>query len=183
MGASLANRPGAGASLLLIGSLVNAACGVSTTAPTAVEPTLNLTGRYTLTLRPSERCVTFPDSVQTVRFTAALNQQESAFSLAVQITLGGIQYPITLHGSVHANELSFATADCVRFKGEAFKSDVSANETFGMCGSSVATIANPRHITGLFNGTFEYYVVDEMGRMASATECSAPDHAVTLDSA
>ena len=169
--------PGAAARLLLIGSLASAACGASTTAPTAVEPALNLTGRYTLILRPSGRCPAFPVAVQTVRFAAELSQQDSSVSLAVQIALGGLQYPITLHGSVRERELSFGTGDC---SSDSFKSDISPTETFGMCGSSVATVADPRHITGMFTGTLEYYKADDAGRTAK-TACSAPDHAFTLD--
>jgi hypothetical protein len=175
-------RLGAAACLLLIGSLVNAACDVSTTAPTSVAPALNLTGPYTLTLRTSESCMTFPDSSQTFRFKAALNQQDSTVLLEVQVTLGGLQYPTTLHGSVHDSELRFRTpADRVGRTCEAFQSDISRDETFGMCGSSVATIVDPRHITGVFTGTLEYYKVDDTGRVVSSTACSAPDHAFTLD--
>ena len=177
---SFTNGPLTGASLLLIGSLANGACGTSPTAPSAGEPARNLTGRYMLTLRPSKQCATLPDSMPTVRFGASLQQQDATFSLDVDVTLGGIRYPVTLHGSVHDNELRFETANCVRFTREAFQSDISPDETFGMCGSSVATIANPRHISGSLAGTFEYYKVDDTGR-AAATACSAPDHAITLD--
>jgi hypothetical protein len=174
-------RPGTTASLLLIGSLVNGACGISTTEPTPVARTLNLTGRYTLTLRPSLSCKTFPGSLQTISFTAGLNQQDSTLSLDVQVTVAGMQYPITLHGSVDDNELRFGTAGCDGFACEAFQSDISPDETFGMCGSSVATIANPRHLTGVFTGTLEYYKVDATGRVESSTTCAADDHVLRLD--
>lgn len=165
---------------LLVGTLLNIACGGSNTAPTA-GPTVNLTGRYTLTLRTSLSCTTFPDSSRTVRFTAALNQQDSTLTLEVQVTQGGFQFPVTLHGSVHDHELRFRTADeCVRCTCEAFQSDISRDETFGMCGSSAATIANPRQISGVFAGTLEYYKGDDSGRVVSST-CSADDHAFTLD--
>jgi hypothetical protein len=173
-------RPGPTA-CLLIASLVNAACGTSATGPTAVAPTVNLTGRYLLTLRPSPSCVTFLDSSRTFRFAAALNQQDSMLSLEVQVTLGGVQYPVTLHGNVHDRELGFRTADCGGCSCEAFASDVSPDETFGMCGASAASIANPLHITGVFTGTLEYYRVDGTGRVVMSTACSAPDHAFTLD--
>ena len=174
-------RPGATACLLLIAGLVNAACGTSATGPTPVVPTVDLTGRYTLTLRTSRSCPTSSDSSQAFSFDATLNQQDSALSLDVQITLGGIQYPVTLRGSVQDNELRFRTADCSNCTCEAFTSDISKNETFGMCGSSAAAITNPRHITGVFSGTFMYYRIDGTGRIASSSTCSAPDHAFTLD--
>ena len=174
-------RRWATARLLLIGTLLNVACGSSTTAPTP-GPTLNLTGRYTLTLRASLSCKTFPDSSQTFRFRAALSQQDSTLRLEVQVTQGGFQFPVTLHGSVEDHELRFRTAaDCASCACEAFQSDVSPDETFGMCGSSAATIANPRQISGVFAGTLEYYKVDDTGRVVSSTACSAADHAFTLD--
>jgi hypothetical protein len=174
-------RAGATASLLLIAGLVNAACGTSPTGPTAVVPTVDLSGRYTLTLRTSRSCPTSSDSSQAFSFDATLNQQDSALSLDVQITLGGIRYPVTLRGSVQNNELRFRTADCVSCTCEAFTSDISKDETFGMCGSSAAAITNSRHITGVFSGTFVYYRIDSTGQIASSSTCSAADHAFTLD--
>ena len=174
-------RHGATGWPLLIASLVNAACGASATGPTAVASKLDLTGRYTLTLRTSPSCMTFSDSPKVFSFAAVVNQQDSALTLDVQITMGGIQYPATLHGSVRDNELRFRTADCVGCTCEAFASDISKDETFGMCGSSAAAITDPRHIAGIFSGTFEYYKVDGTDRTASSTACSAPDHAFTLD--
>jgi hypothetical protein len=173
-------RAGATACLLVAG-LVTAACGTSATGPTAVVPTVDLTGRYTLTLRTSRSCPTSSDPSQAFSFNATLNQQDSALSLDVQITLGGIQYPVTLRGSVQDNELRFRTADCAGCTCEAFTSDISKDETFGMCGSSAAAITNPRHITGVFSGTFVYYKIDGTGRIASSSTCSAPDHVFTLD--
>jgi len=174
-------RPGSTASLLLIGTVLNVACGSSTTAPTS-GAALNITGRYTLTLRTSLSCTTFTDSSQTFHFTAALSQLDSTLRVDVQVTQGGFQFPVTLHGSVQDHELRFRTAaDCAGCACEAFQSDISPDETFGMCGSSAATIANPRQITGLFAGTLEYYKVDDTGRVVSSTACSAADHAFTLD--
>ena len=174
-------RAAATACLVLIAGLVNAACGTSATGPTPVVPTVDLTGRYTLTLRTSRSCPTSSDSSQAFSFDATLNQQDSALSLDVQITLGGIQYPVTLRGSVQDNELRFRTAECISCTCEAFTSDISKDETFGMCGSSAAAITNPRHITGVFSGTFVYYRIDGTGRVASSSTCSAPDHVFTLD--
>jgi len=163
----------------LIATLLNVACGSSTTAPTSG---LNLTGRYTLTVRASLSCKTFPDASQTFRFTAALSQQDSTLRMEVQVTQGGFQFPVTLHGSVQDHELRFRTAaDCASCACEAFQSDVSPDETFGMCGSSAAIVANPRQITGFFTGTLEYYKVDDTGRLVSSTACDAADHAFTLD--
>jgi hypothetical protein len=169
------------ACLVLIAGLVNAACGTSATGPTPVVPTVDLTGRYTLTLRTSRSCPTSSDSSHAFSFDATLNQQDSALTLNVQITLGGIQYPITLRGSVQDNELRFRTAECLSCTCEAFTSDISKDETFGMCGSSAAAITNPRHITGVFSGTFVYYKIDGTGRIASSSTCSAPDHVFALD--
>jgi hypothetical protein len=73
------------------------------------------------------------------------------------------------------------TADCARFAREAFNSDLSPHETFSMCGSGVATMADPRHITGVFAGTLEHYKLDETNRVMSSTACAAPDHTLMLD--
>ena len=162
----------------MISSLLNAACGTSPTAPSSVVPAANLSGPYTLTLRTSERCA---DSSHAATFKATVNHKDSAVSLEVDVTMAGLRYAITLHGDVDDHELRFHTADCAGFAREAFKSDLSPNETFSMCGSGVATMANPRHITGVFAGTLEYYMVDETGRVMSSTACAAPDHIVTLD--
>lgn len=182
MDAELERRTRSGvAACLFIASLVTAACGGSATGPTALVPAVNLTGRYTLALRPSPSCATLPGSSHTFRFAAALHQQDSVLSLEVQVAMGGMQFPVTLHGNVHDNELRFRTADCDDCSCEAFVSDVSPDETFGMCGASAASIASRSHIAGVFAGTLEYYRVDGTGRVVASSECSAPDHALTLD--
>jgi hypothetical protein len=171
-------RPGACACALTIGSLLNAACSTSATAPSSVATAVNLTGPYTLTLRMSARCA---DTSHAATFKATVNHEDSTVSLEVHVTLAGLQYAVTLHGSVDDHELRLRTADCGRFAREAFNSDLSPHETFSMCGSGVATMANPRHITGVFAGTLERYTFDETSRLMSSTACAAPDHTITLD--
>jgi hypothetical protein len=121
-----------------------------------------------------------PDAARTQAFDAVVTQQESNVNFDFKLSWGDVSWDDRLPGSVNGNELRFSAACVACTCDDAFGRPIAPDDEVGWCGTGSATIDDPKHISGVFNGGLVYFRTDGNGHMVFNLSCNALDHRFTL---
>jgi hypothetical protein len=159
--------------------------------PAAAPPAFVLSGNYTLTLTASPSCtlvadrltghqLPLPDAGRTQAFDGVVAQQESNVNFDFKLNWGEISWDKRLPATLNANTLWFSTACVACTCDDQFSRPIAPNDEIGWCGTGIASIDDPKHISGVFIGGLEYFRTDATGRVVFDLLCNASDHRFTL---